>query len=340
MIYKTIFQGSLRFNSKRSFDKVVDMFRYKIENFFKNDTLVNDEEKHFDEEKLAFIVPRMVVQANKKNWRSTVSLLEYLAQFAVSGQVGGWMVQSGTILKHVMVEPEGDKVAVQSYRKGKDLIDNDQKYEEAIEYLNKAIEKHEAHAEAFELRAYAQDMLGKQDIALADYNTCLEIDPSNPYAYYGRACIYLNMGKTKEAIEDLKLSSAKSIALQPVYWQATRMRGNAYYELKLLDKAAFDLKLFTNRNFQESNPNHKWKKVTQLLYSKVLMELSEYELALESIQKIEMIPGKQEEISEEDYYTILGMAKKMAGKKGYVADLKTAADLGSKKAKSILEEIS
>lgn len=340
MLYKTIFQGSLRFHSKRSYDKVVDMFRYKIENFFKNDTLIVDEEKHFNEETLSFVVPRMVVQANTKNWRSTVSLLEYLAQFAVSGRVGGWMVQSGNILKHKMIEPVGDKFAVQSYLKGKEYTQEIGQEKEAIKYLTKAINKHAAHAEAYQLRAENYARIEEYDLALKDYTTCLEIDPTNSHAYCGRAIILLDRGQIKEAIEDLKSSSAKSIALQPIYWKATRIRAKAYYELKLLDKAAFDLKLFTNRSFDEENPNHQWKKYTQLLYSKVLMELSEYELALQSIQKIEQIEGEQIEIPEEDYYTCLGVAKKMAGKKGYVADLKTAANLGSVKAKSILEEIS
>ena len=316
------------------------MFRYKIENFFKNDTLIKDEEKYFDEEKLSFIVPRMVVQANKKNWRSTISLLDYLAQFAVSGKVGAWMVQDGSIINHEMIEPTGDKVAVQSYLKGKELVFQENNFPQAIKYLSKAIKKHSKHAEALECRAYAYAKMSEVEKALDDYNECLLIDPTNSHAYYGRAKIFLQMGQPKKAVEDLKLSSAKSIALQPIYWKATRLRGNTYYELKLLDKAAFDLKLFTNRKFKESNPNHQWKKKTQLLYSKVLMELSEYELALESIQKIENIPGKQIAISDEEYYTTLGLAKKMAGKKGYVADLKTAADLGSMKAKSILEEIS
>ena len=340
MIHKTIFQGCLRFHSKRSYDKVVDMFQYKIENFFKNDTLIKEAEEHFEEERLLFKVPRMVIHANTKNWRSTISLLEYLAQFAVSGKVGAWMVEEGKILKHKLIQPIGDKAAVQLYLKGVATMDDDGKESEAIDYFTQAIERHVSHAEAYECRAIIHSRMGNPELALADFDACLGIDQTNPHAYCGRAKLKLATGKIKEAVEDLKMSSAQAIALQPIYWEATRLRANAYYELKLLDKAAFDLKLFTTRNFGEDNPNFKMKKVSLLQYSKVLMELAEYDLALESIQKIKLIEGDQVEISEEDYYTTLGMAKKMAGKKGYVADLKTAANLGSRKAKSILEEIS
>ena len=339
MFYKSIFQGNFQFHNERSFGKVVDMFQYKLDNFYKNDILIKDEE-YFHEDALSFILPRMVVQASKKNWRNTVDLIKYISQFAVAGSVGAWMIDEGKIIGYDMVEPLGDKVAVQAYQKGKELSAQDGAEHEALESLNKAIDKYDKHAQAYERRGYINVKLGNIKDALYDFSKSIKLDPSNSNAYCGRAKIYIDDKRFKDAVEDLKFASAKSIALQPIYWIATRMRAETYYKLKLLDKAAFDLKLFTNRKFTEENINHKWKKYAQLLYSRVLMELEEYDLALESIQKINAIEGEQLEIPEEDYYMILGHAKKMAGKKGYVADLKTAASLGSSRAKSLLEGIS
>ena len=339
MFYKSIFQGYLRFHNERSYGKVLDMFRYKIETIYKTDIIIKDE-TYFHEDELSFIVPRMVIQASKKNWRNTVDLIKYISQFAVSGSVGAWMIESGKILDYAMIEPQGDKVAVQAYLKGKKLSTKEGHEQEALQALNAAIEKYDKHAQAYERRGYINYQLGNIEDALYDFSKSIKLDPSNANAYCGRAKIYIEKKKYKNAVEDLKLGSAKSIALQPIYWTATRMRAETYYKLKQLDKAAFDLKLFTNRAFTPDNVNHKWKKYALFLYSKVLLELEEYDLALEALQKIEAVTGEQINIPEEEYYTLLGIAKKMAGKKGYMADLQTAISLGSSQAQTFLEEIS
>lgn len=339
MFYKSIFQGYLQFHNERSYGKVLEMFRYKIETIYKTDILIKDEE-YFHEDQLTFLVPRVVIQLSKKNWRNTVDLIKYLSQFAVSGAVGAWMIESGKILQYAMIEPQGDKMAVQAYLKGKKLSDEEGSEKAALDALTATIDKYDKHAQAYERRGYINYKLGNIKDAIYDFSKCIKLDPSNANAYCGRAKIYIETNKLKDAVEDLKLGSAKSIALQPIYWTATRMRAETYYKLKQLDKAAFDLKLFTNRNFSPDNVNFKWKKFALLLYSKVLVELEEYGLALEALQKIGTLEGDQVNIPEDDYFAILGIAKKLAGKKGYISDLKTAINLGSSRAQTFLEEIS
>ena len=120
MTYKTIFKGRLEFGSQKSYDKVLKMYHHRVENYYKSDILLNEEEI-FDESSTSLNVPRFITQGSVKSWKNTVSLLEYLAQFAVSGNMGTWVTEEGKILYHGFVEPKSDKMAVQAYLKGCEL---------------------------------------------------------------------------------------------------------------------------------------------------------------------------------------------------------------------------
>ena len=87
MTYKTIFKGRLEFGSQKSYDKVLKMYHHRVENYYKSDILLNEEEI-FDESSNSLNVPRFITQGSVKSWKNTVSLLEYLAQFAVCWQSG------------------------------------------------------------------------------------------------------------------------------------------------------------------------------------------------------------------------------------------------------------
>ena len=45
-----------------------------------------------------------------------------MAQFAVAGTMGAWLIDNGKILRHKMIEPQSDKVAVQGVLKGRKLV--------------------------------------------------------------------------------------------------------------------------------------------------------------------------------------------------------------------------
>ena len=103
MCYKSIFKGRLEFGNSRSYDKVLKMYQHRLENYYKSDVLL-EEEEIFNQETSSLIVPRTVIpQGSEKSWRNTMDILEYVAQFAVSGNLGGWMTEEGKILRHGVV---------------------------------------------------------------------------------------------------------------------------------------------------------------------------------------------------------------------------------------------
>ena len=153
MIYKIILAGRLEFGSEKTFKKVLEMYNFRVQNFYKFDLLFREEV--FDEENFYLNIPRLVKQSDEKSWSNTCKLLEYLAEFSISGSVMLWKIDDSGKRKKitsVIVEPETDKVAVKSFIKGRALADQKGKENEAMQALSKAIEKYERHSLAYERR--------------------------------------------------------------------------------------------------------------------------------------------------------------------------------------------
>lgn len=337
-LYKTIVQGRLEFGNQRSFEQVLKMFLYRVESYYKLDVFL-DAEEIFDEETFRMSVPRLVKQVSSKTFKNTINLVEYCAQFAISGSLKAWLIEEGKILKYYSIEPDSDKAAVQDYIRGKKLFKQSGKEKEALKALTNAIEKFDKHAMAYEKRARVNFMLEKYHDALRDFNKSLSIDPTNASTYYGRALIYKLQEDYAKAIEDLDETLKKSIALQPIYWEARRHKSDCHIALKQYEKAAFDLKLFTKRPFKEGDVNHSWRKYAFFQYGKVLMELEQFEEALSALDSALKIKEESRIIQESDILLYRGMAKQKAGKNGYLNDLKQSSNLGNIKASKLLAEI-
>ena len=147
MLFKTIIQGRIEFGTQKAYDMAVKMFISRAESYYKNDIMFLPEEIFFPDE-LSLSIPRIVKQVYAKSFKNTSILLEYIAQFGLSGEMDIWQVEQGKILHYKHLEPSSDKAAVQQYLKGKKLVDEQGKEEEAISALNKAIEKYDRHAQA------------------------------------------------------------------------------------------------------------------------------------------------------------------------------------------------
>lgn len=339
-LYKTIIQGKLLYSNPNSFAKALKMYELRVETYYKND-IIFEADDIFNEENLTIEIPRLVRQLYDKTFKNTVTLLEYCSQFAVSGVVDAWLIHDGKITMYKHLEPISDKIAVKEYIKGRDLINEKGKEQEAIDALNKAIDKYDNHAMAYERRAKVNFILKKLHDAKRDYGKSIAIDDSNSRPFLGRAEVLIEEKNWAEAIEDLDKAIKLSVALQPIYWNARRLKSICHMNQKEFDKAEFDLKLFTKRVFTEDNPNFKWNTWAHYQYAEVLMELEKYEEALEEYEKA----------SAEDSPAIKGipkaliirkraLAKKELGKNGVLADLKQASDLGDKVAVKLLKEMS
>jgi hypothetical protein len=122
--------------------------------------------------------------------------------------------------------------AVALWKKGKFTQPN-----QAINYLNKAIQKNPKFAEAYNNRGNAYRDLNKLQKAFADYNQAIRLKKNYVKAYNNRGNIYYDLKKYKLAVNDYN----KSISLKPDYRMAYLNRGLAYHQLKNRTQACKDL---------------------------------------------------------------------------------------------------
>lgn len=337
MFFKSIFQGNLQFGNEKSYEKVIRMYDHRVENYYKNDILFKVEDI-FKEDDLSLKIPRTVINITEKNWKNSVDLLKYVAQFAISGNVGAWMTEEGKILKYVWIEPKGDKAVVQKFLKGRSLVDQVGKEKEAEEALSNAIELYDRHAQAYERRGYVNFLMKKYHDADRDFTKSVNIDSSNAPAYYGRAKIKMLKEDWEEAISDLELAIKTSLALQDIHWSARRLKGECLQQLKRYEEAEFEYRFFAKRVFKEKSPNAIYQRLVLYNHGRVLLEIGKNAEALESLEKAYKCTTGKEYVYDADILVYRGIARKQAGKNGFLSDWNEAKKLGSKQAEQLLQD--
>lgn len=334
--YKSIFKGRLEFGSTKSYDKVLKMFHHRVENYYKSDILLNEEEI-FDENATCLNVPRFITQGSEKSWKNTYSLLEYIAQFAVAGEFGAWMTNEGKVMHHGIVEPQSDRAAVQAYIRGRELIKQEGKEDEAMVALNQAIAKYERHAHAYERRGHINFRLRNFEDALYDFNKSIDLAAGNPVAYLGRANTKIVLEDVKGSIGDFDMAIKSSIPLQPIYWISRRLKANAHLTLGETQNAMMEMRLFTMRKFKPDNPSYGWVLPVLLKYGKLLFESESYLEAYETFNKAILLEGERHEVAEDELYLYRGLAAQKAKKKAFKKDWEKAVALGNARAKKLLK---
>ncbi|MEG3440422.1 tetratricopeptide repeat-containing serine protease family protein, partial [Pannus brasiliensis CCIBt3594] len=91
------------------------------------------------------------------------------------------------------------------------LYHQQQKTDLALADYNKAIDMNPRFAMAYNNRGYLYYQQRKTDLALADFNTAIEIDPRNVEVYNNRGLVYAEQGKTDLALADYN----KAIDMNP-----------------------------------------------------------------------------------------------------------------------------
>lgn len=325
---KTIIEGQLEFGTERTYEKVLDMFEHRLENYYKFDIFFEWEDI-FDEDALLIKIPRTVTQSTDKSWKNTKSLLEYIAQFAVAGKVHGWQVDSGVIKNKFKIEPSSDKAAVQEFRKGFELMMSKGKEEQTIEAMDKAIKKYEKNARAYEIRGFMNIRLQNPTDALIDFSKSIKLNPASPWPYYGKAKVKISRGDLEGAIQELEFGVKHCIPLQSIYWRIRRVKANCLLELKDYKGALLDLKLFVNRKFAEDDDmNQQWKKDMSYKYGLALSEIGDYKEALVAFDKALTYNDQNASVTDAEIYLLKGMTAKTGGVTGYKKDFVKAKDLG------------
>ena len=337
--YKTILSGCLEFGTARSYEQVLKLYLHRTENYYRNDILLKAEEV-FQEDTFILSIPRYITECSEKSWKNMLNMLEYMSEYAVAGDLKAWVIQDGKMVAQRIIEPDGDKSATQAFLQGRELVKEKGMEEEAMNSLNKAIEKFERHALAYERRGYVNFRLRNFDDAMYDFSKSIDINPNMPDAYWGRANTKVKKNDVQGALADLEMAIAKSIPHQTVYWSARRLKGELHLSLSEFEKAIFELKLVTNRQFKQDDPNYKWQKNVLYNYGKALFEIGQYGDAVKIYNNMIGFEAQREEApSKAEQLFSRGVARQKAGESGYVTDIKEAAGLGSKKAAAMLEAI-
>ena len=338
MFHKSIFQGKIEFDNPRSFSKGLKMFRHRVDNYHKSIELIFEEEELFNEETMTIEIPRTVINVTEKAWKTTVSLLTYTAQFAISGNIGAWMIEDGKLMHFAWIEPKSDKAVVKNYQQGKKLSRVEGKEQEAMELLTTAIEGYDKHSQAYERRGYLNYILQKFHDAERDFTKAIQWDESNAAAFLGRGRLKMKRQDYKEALKDLESAIKYSLALQDIHWHARRLKADCLMHLEEYKKAEFELRFFNKRHFEPESRNSRHVKASLFKHALVLKKLGNQAGALEAlVQALKVDSENQKYVTDGDIYVEMALCKKELGKNGYLADLKKAVGLGSKRAQGILE---
>lgn len=107
----------------------------------------------------------------------------------------------------------------------------------ALQSSNKAIERHPKDWMALESRAIANQMLGRDQEALADYNAAIGTAPQEIELYVFRAGVLNVLGKYQSAIDDCAVFDGKrQISRFAALW-CYQSRADAYYGLGRYEEA-------------------------------------------------------------------------------------------------------
>ena len=185
--YKVIIQGRFEFGSERSFQKVYQLYLQRYETLYKKEILFKFPEAIFKPEENSLHIGRFIGNSNEKLWKNTISLIEYCAQFSLSGSINAWMTDNGKILQHYHIEPLGEKTSIMLYQEGKKMAELEGKEKEAMQLLTESIEKYDRHSQAYEKRAYINFHLKNYDDAIYDFRKSINFDFMNASSHYGLA---------------------------------------------------------------------------------------------------------------------------------------------------------
>ncbi len=118
------------------------------------------------------------------------------------------------------------------------------KYAEAVHELDKAIQNH-PDAEYYLSRSSAHTQLGNTKLALADCNSAIQLEPTDPNAFLTRCCAHFELGDSEAALSDgnqaILLDSQATEDSKVTHAEALYLnRGRAHYKLRDLDNALSD----------------------------------------------------------------------------------------------------
>ncbi len=107
------------------------------------------------------------------------------------------------------------------------------KYDEALEYCNKALEKDNKNSWGYNVRGVVYELQKKYDLSIQDYTEALKIDPKYKQVYINRAQVY----RIKKEYDIAKADLNDVLAIDPNLSGARFQLGRIAYEIKDFDQA-------------------------------------------------------------------------------------------------------
>src|SRR5690606_7121588 len=187
-------------------------------------------------------------------------------------------------------------------------------------------------------RGQVNVMLKNYEEALYDFTKSIDFAFGHPEPYFGRAKVYMHKKDYKSAAADLEQTIKKSIPLQPIYWMARHLKADCLMKLNDYKGALADLKFFFSRDFTTDDPNYLLKRGVAFKYGKALLETGNFQEAEEIFDSVLKMKEGADKISESDKILYRGIARKKAGKTGFLKDWEKAAKLGSTQADELIKE--
>ncbi|MBK9270926.1 MAG: tetratricopeptide repeat protein [Saprospiraceae bacterium] len=338
-MFKVIIQGKLDFGNERSFQKALQLYNQRLETLYKKELVFKLPEQLFAETDHTLIIQRFIGNISEKVWKNTISSLEHTAQFSISGSINCWMTDNGKILHHVHIEPLGEKSSVMLFQEGKKVMDEGGSKEEAIKLLSEVIEKYEKHSQAYERRGYVNFTLRNYEDALYDFKKSIGFDHMNASSWYGVGRCLMLKKEYSAAAEAFDETTKQSIALQPIYWAARRVKGMAHLQLKEFDKAATEFKYFTTRQYGKEDPNFKHLSNVWFNYGKALFAQGKIDEAIQAFDKSVALEINPNSGAKAEALMHRGLARKALGKADFILDIQLASEMGHEAATQLLTEI-
>jgi tetratricopeptide (TPR) repeat protein len=286
--FKVTLKGHLDFVIPKTYDMVTAHFQKRLETYYKMDIALKGDD-FFKPDTLNLVVPRIEHMCGiEKTWKNTIGLLNEIRTYSVGGALHLWVQnEKNQLIASESFLPVGDKVATTEYLKGIVLSDKG-KQEVAIEAFNKAIDKHNRYAQAFERRGVAYFRMGRMDDAFLDFTKSNEIIV-NAEALIGLSEIKRVNGDWQGAADDLALALKNCVPFQPVFWTTRRLKGEAHLALNQAKEAAFEFKFFTKRAFKDDDPNLPFKGRAWSMYVTALEKSGEKKEAVEAAKQAKIM---------------------------------------------------
>ena len=196
------------------------------------------------------------------------------------------------------------------------------KTKEAIEYINKAIEKNISNAEAFNLRGVAYYELKEYPNALLDFNQSIKLQPDSYRPYFNRALLRTSENKTDSALVDYNTAAKLAPDTSDVFLN----RGQLLVQMDKLPEAITDFEKATRLN---ENNKQAWYNLGNTYYRQ--KDFKKATLAFRQTIKLDGQYGKA-------FYG-LGLAQWYDGEKDLgCGNFKQAASLGYADAAAALNQ--